>query len=113
MTRRTVPVALAAALLMGGAAVLSLSSSKTIASQRPLAADSVYRLTGDFEVQFSTQFARDGQPTPPGENGTTFVDDVRRIDLLPEWAVLVKKEAAHEVTFVVPREQIIFINATD
>lgn len=113
MNRRNVPVAIAAAFLIGVAAVLTLTSPETNAGQRAFAADSVYRLSGNFEVQFSTVFAREGHPTPPGKNGSTLVDDVRHIDLLPDWAVLVKKEAAREITFMVPREQVIFINATD
>ena len=113
MNRRSLTVATVATLLAGTIIVLSISSRDSIATQRALAAESIYRLTGDFDVQLSTQFARTGAVTPPGEDGTTLVTDVSRIDLLSEWAVLSKREAARDITFVVPREQVIFINATE
>jgi hypothetical protein len=113
MNTRTLTTALALAIGLVFLATLSLTSNDASAQQRTFAADKVYRLSGDFDVEFSTDFAQDGRPTPVGENGTTLVTDVMRIDLLQEWTILSKREAARDITFIVPREKIIYINATE
>lgn len=113
MNTGTLTAALAMAIVVGVLATVTLTSSEADAQQRTFAADKVYRLSGDFDVEFATDFAKAGRPTPVGENGSTLVTDVMKIDLLQEWAVLTKREASREVTFIVPREKIIYINATE
>ena len=99
--------------VVGLAAFVGTLTSNADAQQRVFATEKAYRLIGEFDVQLATLFTKDGVAMPIGENGTAYVRNVRTIDLLESWAVLSKVEGTKEVTFVVPREQIVFINAID
>ncbi len=113
MTRKTSALTLAIVALLGLVAIVGTLATNANAAQRVFATEKVYRLIGEFDVQLATLFAEDDIAMPVGENGTAYVRNVRTIDLLETWAVLTKVEGTKEVTFVVPREQIVFINAID
>ena len=113
MTRRNASIALVASLVLGATAFLALTSNDARAQHQSFAANSVYRLSGDFDVEFVSTFSRDGDRIPPGEQGGSRVTDVHRIDLLEDWAILTKRRASRDVTFVVPRDRVVYINATE
>jgi len=113
MTRNPQLVTIAAALTLGLVAFLAFPPTNAQAQQHSHTGRSSIRFVGNFDVQLSTQFSRTGGATPPGEDGTALITHVKSIELLPEWAILMKREAARDITFVVPREQVVFINAVD
>ena len=113
MTRNASLFTLTALALVSAAVIVGMLTAKADAQGRVFATEKAYRLIGEFDVQIATLFTKDGVAMPIGENGTAYVRSVRTIDLLESWAILSKVEGAKEVTFVVPREQIVFINAID
>ncbi|MEQ9617335.1 MAG: hypothetical protein RLN60_04795 [Phycisphaerales bacterium] len=111
MNRSSVSAAVIAGLALGVAGTLVLTPGDAIAQQRTFAQDRVYRLQGDFTVQLNADFFASFAQPIEGQPGVALVTDVFKIDLLDDWAIISKSHATREVTFIVPREQITFINA--
>ena len=111
MNRSSLTATLVAGLALGIVGTLTLSPREANAQQRVYAPDKVYRLVGDFDVHLKATFFMSLATPIEDQPGVVLVTDVSKIDLLDDWAVLTKRQAAREITFIVPREEITYINA--